>query len=79
MAQIIVKSLEEELMDKLKNRARENGRSLQAEVKAILDQAMKEPGTDLAAAKRKIDAIRKELKGKRFPDSAELIREDRDR
>ena len=36
MAQILVRNLDEKIVNRLKARARRNGRSLQAEVRAIL-------------------------------------------
>ena len=79
MAQILVRDLDTVLVRRLKTRARRDGRSLQAEVKTILEQAARETGTDRAAALKLIRALRRRFRGRRFPDSATLIREDRDR
>ena len=76
MAQVLVRDLEEELVDRLKERARNHGRSLQGEVKAILEGATKYSMDEaLAVAK----SWQKRLEGRTTGDSAELIREDRDR
>jgi antitoxin FitA len=78
MAQILVRGLDDALVARLKERARENHRSLQGEVKAILEEAAAQ------ATNTEIEAILAkwqrhwEQKGKTFSDSAELIREDRD-
>jgi antitoxin FitA len=77
MAQVLVRQLDEKVVDRLKRRAKEHGRSLQSEVKTILEEAV----PDYEAAWRRIEGFRKRLKksGRRFIDSAALIREDRDR
>ncbi|MBI5903894.1 MAG: Arc family DNA-binding protein, partial [Deltaproteobacteria bacterium] len=46
----LVRDLDEETVERLKKRAREEGRSLQSEVKHILDQAAHEPTVDMEAA-----------------------------
>ena len=79
MAQILVRNLDEETVERLKRRAREDGRSLQSEVKHILSQAAQEPIVDMETARALVENIRKKFKGRKFPDSVELIREDRNR
>lgn len=79
MAQILVRDLDKETVERLKERAREDGRSLQSEVKHILDQAAHEPTVDMVAARKICEDFRRAFKGRRFPDTLELIREDRNR
>ncbi len=79
MAQILVRNLDKELVERLKKRAREDGRSLQAEVKFILEQVAKEPRVDMETARKISENFRRRFKGRKFPDSGELIREDRRR
>ena len=79
MAQILVRNLDEKVVDRLKKNAKQRGRSLQAEVKTILEQAANAPRADSESARKLILNIRRRFKGRDFPDSAELIREDRDR
>ena len=79
MPQILVRDLDKETVERLKKRAREDGRSLQSEVKHILDQAAHEPTVDMETARALVDNIRKKFKGRKFPDSVKLIREDRGR
>ncbi len=79
MAQILVRDLDQETVERLKKRARDDGRSLQSEVKHILSQAAEAPTVDMEAARALVENIRKKFKGRRFPDSVELIREDRNR
>jgi len=79
MAQILVRSLDEDVVARLKERARKEGRSLQSEVRRILEEAAHAPQVDMETARKMVDRIRERLKGRKFPDSVELIREDRDR
>lgn len=79
MAQILVRNLDEEAVKRLKDRARRDGRSLQAEAKLILEREADIGKVDMETARRLADAIRSSFGGRKFSDSAELIREDRDR
>lgn len=76
MAQILVRNLDKAVVDRLKKRARENRHSLQAEAKAILENAV------ARATPEKIRSILekwdKHWGARRFDDSAKLIREGRD-
>ena len=76
MAQILVRGLNENLVKRLKQRAKSQGRSLQAEAKMILEQAAK---LDVATAQDMLAEFRARFKGRKFSDSAKLIREDRER
>jgi len=76
MAQILVRELPSRVVARLKKRAKSCGRSLQSEVKMILEDAAR---TDVSEAWRIADRIRAQFKGRKFPNSADLIREDRDR
>lgn len=76
MAQIIVRNLDDAVVDLLKARARTNDRSLEAEVRLILEQSSK---VDMVQARQIVMERRKRLQGREFVDSVELIREDRDR
>lgn len=77
MPQILVRQLDNKVVDRLKKRAKEHGRSLQSEVKTILEEAV----PDYETAWKRIEGFRKRLRrsGRTFTDSATLIREDRDR
>ena len=61
---------------RLKSRAKQHGRSLQGEVKAILEEAT--PMT-MSEARAVSEKWQKYFKGRKFSDSAKLIREDRER
>jgi plasmid stability protein len=77
MAQVLVRQLDDKIVDRLKKRAKEHGRSLQSEVKTILEDAV----PDYDGAWKRIERLRKRLgrSGRKLSDSAALIREDRDR
>ena len=77
MAQLLVRDLDDGVMLRLKERAKLNRRSLQAEAKAILEAAAPRYTRDEA-----LEVFRKwqeRFRGQPMSDSAELIREDRDR
>ena len=75
MAQILIRDLDPAIVERLKARAQRRGRSLQSEVKHILENAA---GYTVEEALEAAARFRKSL-GRRFDDSAELIREDRGR
>ena len=77
MAQVLVRQLDKKVVIRLKKRAKEHGRSLQSEVKTILEEAV----PDYEAAWKRIERFRTRLSKsvRTFADSADLIREDRDR
>ena len=76
MAQILVRDLDTGILERLKVRAKRHGRSLQGEVKLILIEAI-----DLSLREAGAVSARwqKRLTGRAFRDSADLIREDRNR
>ena len=76
MAQVLVRNLEEAIVERLKRRARRHGRSLQAELHDILERAAR---TDIEDARRAADRIRRKLADRQHTDSADLIGEDRTR
>jgi antitoxin FitA len=78
MAQILVRNLDDALVARLKERAKLNHRSLQGEVKALLEEAA--PMATKAEALAIVDKWQRywKEKGKTFSDSAELIRQMRD-
>jgi len=77
---VLVRDLSEKTVKELKKRAAENNRSLQAELKAILNETA-ERRRHLRKWRKNTDRIYNELKksGRTFSDSTQLIREDRDR
>ncbi len=77
VAQVLVRDLDSETVERLKERARQHRRSLQAEAKAILQEAASMFTAEEALANSR--AWHRRLAGRRHSDSAALIREDRDR
>ena len=76
MAQVLVRDLSEAVVERLKKRARNHGRSLQAELRLIIEQAAL---TDMTEARRLSQRIRRKLAGREHTDSGVLVAHDRDR
>jgi plasmid stability protein len=76
MPSILVQGLDPKTIQRLKERARLNGRSLQQEVKEILERAA--DMLTMEEARRLSERWRRRLGGRSPSDSARLIREDRD-
>jgi plasmid stability protein len=76
MGQVLVRNLPTEVVRKLKKRARQHRRSLQEELKDILERAAQHSAKDVQA---KINQVRKLFAGRKFSDSSDLIRQDRAR
>jgi plasmid stability protein len=68
--------IDDQTADRLQARAAQDGLSVEEEAGKLLQEAL-QPGWD--AFWTKADRIRHQLAGRTFGDSAELIREDRDR
>ena len=77
MAQLLVRDLDDRVVARLKERARRNRRSLQAETRAILEAAAIHYTRDEAL--EVFRSWQERFRGQPLSDSAELIREDRDR
>ncbi len=76
MAQLLIRDLEPELVTRLKSQAQQHNRSLQGEVKAILQQSAV---TTLPEMRATAATWQERLGGRAFSDSSKLIREDRER
>ena len=76
MRQVLVRNLRASVVTRLKLRARQHRRSLQEELREILEHAAKQ---NTAAARASVDQVRKMFAGRTFHDSSELIRRDRAR
>ena len=76
MAGLLIRNLEPVEIARLKKRARRSGRSLQEEAVRILREGA---GVDMDEARRLACSIQKRFRGRKFPDSARLIRADRER
>ena len=77
MPHVLVRGLSQETVNRLKERARINGRSLQQEARKILERAA--ATLTMEEAGRVSDRWHRRLGGRPFSDSARLIREDRER
>jgi plasmid stability protein len=76
MPSILVRDLDQKTVQRLKARARFNRRSLRAEIKDILERAART--LTMEEARRLSKMWHRRLARRRFSDSAEVIREDRD-
>jgi plasmid stability protein len=76
VGQVLVRNLHTEVVRKLKLRAKRHRRSLQEELKEILEDAARQNAKDVQA---KVNQVRKLFAGRKFSDSSELIRQDRAR
>jgi plasmid stability protein len=76
MPATLVLDVEEGVLARLRERASAHGRTPEAEARLILQAALKPP-----VAWDAVNALRERLasSGRRFGDSADLLREDRDR
>jgi len=78
MADVLIRNIDEKTLNNLKKRAERNNRSLQAELKSIIEIHGETDIEEVRAMVREsIEKYRAE--GKVFSDSTKLIREDRDR
>jgi plasmid stability protein len=81
MSEVLVRNLDEAVVEQLKARARRGGRSLQAELKLILEQAAR-PAPSLPSREEYralADRVRTALGDRPQADSAALLAEDRAR
>ncbi|MBD2693546.1 FitA-like ribbon-helix-helix domain-containing protein [Anabaena catenula] len=81
--QVVLGNINPAVLEKLQGLAQRHNRSLEDEVKAILENFVEAElvNQDLAKAQAwaKIDTARQRYLGKTFSDSVELLREDRNR
>jgi antitoxin FitA len=76
MPDILIRGLQPETIEQIKARAKRHGRSLQSEVKLLVEQATASGVQHLAAT---FDLWEKRFAGRKFSSSVRLIREDRKR
>lgn len=76
MTEILVRDLDPEIVTRLKTRARLHGRSLQKEIKMILEESAPADFRETIALTQ---AWQKKLGKRTFSDSTDQIREDRNR
>lgn len=76
MASILIRDLDDEIVTRLKQRAKQHHRSLQSELKYLVESAVQ---FSISEMKQKSRAWHKNLRTKVYTDSAILLREDRKR
>lgn len=76
MPQVLIRDLDATVIEGLKERAKQQGRSLEAELRLILQQASCERTQQPKLSIAQIQAM---FAGQTFSDSGELQREDRER
>ena len=81
MAAINVRKLDDDVVRRLKDRASANNRSLEGEVRHILECAVEDDDMEAkrAAFWAMVDPLRRATEGREHTPAEELIREDRDR
>jgi len=77
MPNVLVRDIDDRDLELLKRRAEACGRSLQAELKRILELAAR--ASDEDAARALAERVSAALAGRPHPDSTALVREDRER
>jgi plasmid stability protein len=75
MATALVRDLDDAVYERLKVRAAGNNRSLEAELREILELASKQG--DVATARAAAAAMRQRLEGRPHSDSGEILAEER--
>jgi len=77
MPSLLIRNLDEETVSRLKERAAENHRSVQAEAKEIIERSTREKSLD--QLRIEAEKFSKRFAGRKMTDTVELIREDRKR
>jgi len=78
MANVLIRDVSDEVVNQFKSIAKKHNRSLQQELKAVLENTVSRSSSDIF---RKAAEIRKRLRKKNilFSDSVQLLRKDRSR
>lgn len=76
MGQVLVRDLPDEVVERLKAKAAAEGRSLEAHLRRVLEDAS---GLDREELLALADAVADSTRGRRQTDAADLIRSSRDR
>jgi plasmid stability protein len=75
VAQVVIRDVDERDLERLRTRARDNGRSLESELRLMIKDQARQTAPDWREA---LEEVQRRFAGRRFSDSADLIREDRD-
>ena len=76
MPDILIRNLDTRTVKRLKDRAAANRRSLQAEVKEIVEISARQKTHE--ELRRELEEFSKRFKGRKMADTVELLREDRE-
>ena len=76
MAKVLIRDLDDRTVDRLKKRASQNRRSLQAELQLIVERAA---AVDIIESREVAARIRRKLADRKHSDSAVLLADDRRR
>lgn len=76
MAQVLIRNIDDEAIERLKARAARKKTSLERELRTIITEAV---SRDRLEIRRRAAEMRRGLAGRKHSDSTKLIREDRDR
>ena len=76
MARLLIRDVDERTVERLKQRAARNSRSLQAEMQIIVERAA---AVDMIESRAVAAGIRRRLRDRKHSDSTALIAEDRRR
>jgi plasmid stability protein len=76
MARVLIRDLDDRIVDKLKARAARNGRSLQSELQMIVERAA---AVDIVDSRAAAARIRRALSDRMHSDSAASVADDRRR
>jgi antitoxin FitA len=76
MAQVLIRGLDDKVLKRLKRQAKNNNRSLESELRAIIESAVKFTSAEWLELS---SILRSKLEDREHADSTELIREDRSR
>jgi plasmid stability protein len=76
MPELLVRNLDEATIKRLKALAKQHGRSLQGQVRLVLEEAAALPIGEVSSL---LEKWQRQLARKRFSDSAKIIRKDRGR
>ena len=79
MGQVVIRNIDDEVLQRLKAHAAEQRKSLEQTLREILTEAVRPSRAELIAEAERIRAMTPPRKpGVRYPSAEEMIREDRD-
>jgi plasmid stability protein len=79
MADIIIRDLSPDVVERLEDRAKRHGLSVEEEVRDIIESVVPSPASAFTDPLEISDYWHRRLAGRMTSDSADLIREDRER